>query len=100
MTFLYLLKISLKKFGLSKDSDKYILDLAKKLLLPRFIKKLSNINLSTVNDYLINDKKAQGKILRIAVPTKIGYINFCKLNLSQTSTKIIDQSVQLLLKEL
>ena len=93
-------KISLKKFGLSKDSDKHILDLAKKLLLPRFIKKLSNINLSTINDYLINDKKAQGKILKIAVPTKIGYINFCKLNLSQTSTKIIDQSVQLLLKEL
>jgi 3-dehydroquinate synthetase len=93
-------KISVKAFGLSKDSAKLILDLAKKLIMPRFIKKLSNINLSEVNNYLINDKKAEGKILKIAVPTKIGHINFCKLNLNQTAIRIIKKSVESLLKEL
>ena len=93
-------KISLNSFGLSSKSDKLILNLAKKLIMPRYIKKLSEINLSLINNYLINDKKAQGKILKIAVPTKIGKINFCPLYLNQSCINTIKKSVKSLLVEL
>jgi len=93
-------RISVNCFGLDKASDKLILDLAKKLLMPRFIKKLSEINLSSINDYLINDKKTQGRMLKIAVPTEIGKINFCKLTLNKASVETIKKSVKSVLEEI
>jgi len=93
-------KIAVTSFGLSKGSDRLILDLAKKLILPRFIKKMSELNFSSINKYLINDKKTKGKILKISVPTKIGRISFCKLTLNNTSIKTIKNSVKLLTNEL
>ena len=42
----------------------------------------------------------EATIIKIAVPTKIGRINFCPLYLNQSSVNIIKKSVKSLLVEL
>ena len=91
--------ISTKKYGLSQLSQERIRHCAKKLINNKYINILKTLNLERINNYLINDKKTLGTVLKLAIPTRIGKIEFCDFKLNNNSKILIKSSVELIVTE-
>ena len=82
-------KIAENLFGLPSEDSSLINQQAIKLIDNDALKAIRTINLSNVNIVLKKDKKTLGDTLKIAVPVRLGHIDFFDFPLTKDTPNLI-----------